>query len=88
MVGQGNDLPDTQVATQSQTSQIWQDIQSQPVQNAWGRLLPKNLQIKSLGTMNTRPIYVIKESSHIFGKIYFLQSDVCIFLLRVSIFLS
>lgn len=40
----------TQCATQSQASNIWTQMESQPVENiVWGRLYGKNIKVKSLG---------------------------------------
>ncbi|TMW41993.1 hypothetical protein DOY81_012928 [Sarcophaga bullata] len=41
--------PQTQGATQSQTSNLWSQVESQPIDNIiWGRLYGKNIKVKSL----------------------------------------
>ncbi|XP_032595136.1 ovarian-specific serine/threonine-protein kinase Lok isoform X1 [Drosophila grimshawi] len=46
-------------ATQSQASNIWTQVESQPMENiVWGRLYGKNIKIKSLGT-SLRPYKII-----------------------------
>ncbi|XP_015036718.1 ovarian-specific serine/threonine-protein kinase Lok isoform X1 [Drosophila persimilis] len=49
----------TQGATQSQASNIWTQVESQPMERiVWGRLYGKNIKIKSLGTSsNYRIVY-------------------------------
>lgn len=42
-----------QGATQSQASNIWTQIESQPIESVvWGRLYGKNIRVKSLGMGN------------------------------------
>ncbi|XP_073826361.1 ovarian-specific serine/threonine-protein kinase loki isoform X1 [Musca autumnalis] len=50
----------TQGATQSQASNIWSQVESQPIENiVWGRLYGKNIKVKSLGrTGNYKILYL------------------------------
>ena len=67
----------TQGATQSQTSNLWSQVESQPIDNIiWGRLYGKNIKVKSLGT-SIRPYKIIYlNTSFSVGNIYV----VCVFL--------
>ena len=69
--------PQTQGATQSQTSNLWSQVESQPIDNiVWGRLYGKNIKVKSLGT-SIRPYKIIYlNTSFSVGNIYV----VCVFL--------
>lgn len=48
----------TQGATQSQASNIWTQMESQPVENiVWGRLYGKNIKLKSIGKEMLKNIF-------------------------------
>lgn len=48
---------DTQAATQTQQSGLpWSQLESQPIQQIWGRLYAKSLKITSLGTKQALPV--------------------------------
>ncbi|XP_019895238.1 ovarian-specific serine/threonine-protein kinase Lok isoform X1 [Musca domestica] len=53
----------TQGATQSQSSNIWSQVESQPIENiVWGRLYGKNIKVKSLGTTGKYKILYLNSS--------------------------
>lgn len=47
MAKKHTELPDTQ--TQTQNSSCWDHLESQPINQVWGRLYGKRIKIKSLG---------------------------------------
>lgn len=54
-----SEQPQTQGATQSQVSNLWSQVESQPMDNiVWGRLYGKNIKVKSLGT-SIRPYKIL-----------------------------
>lgn len=61
----------TQGATQSQSSNIWSQVESQPIENiVWGRLYGKNIKVKSLGTTGKYKILYLNSSFSV-GNIMF-----------------
>lgn len=70
----------TQGATQSQTSNLWSQVESQPMDNiVWGRLYGKNIKVKSLGT-SIRPYKILYlNTSFSVGNIYVLFVRVCLY---------
>lgn len=73
----------TQGATQSQSSNIWSQVESQPIENiVWGRLYGKNIKVKSLGTTGKYKILYLNSSFSV-GNIMFSVKKIGIFLLYV-----
>lgn len=64
-------------ATQSQASNIWTQVESQPMEKiVWGRLYGKNIKIKSLGT-SIKPYKIIyTHSSFCVGNCYMQNLNV------------
>lgn len=59
-------VPDTE--TQQTQSSVFIDVESQPIENiVWGRLYPKRVTIKSLGTRQTRSKLILEASSRVIG---------------------
>lgn len=53
----------TQGATESQTSNLWSQMESQPMDNiVWGRLYGKNIKVKSLGRTSKYKILYLNTS--------------------------
>lgn len=62
----------TQGATQSQASNLWSQVESQPMDNiVWGRLYGKNIKVKSLGRTAKYKILYLNTSFSV-GNILFL----------------
>lgn len=70
-------IVDTQPQTQSQSTNAWTNMDSQPIENViWGRLYPKSVKLKSLGTphmIDRSSMFRFADHEHFISSYRFVQ---------------